>query len=122
MSASSSAVGIADVQPDGASTDLLLVSATRPCACGSRAKYTCPRCQAPYCSLACYKTHSNMCSEAFYREQVVAALRDTAGQHPDKRKITEMIQRDYAARQGAWGMICVCVCVDLLCVFDLLNL
>jgi hypothetical protein len=32
--------------------------------------YTCPRCSAPYCSLACYTSPGHVaCSEAFYRQQ-----------------------------------------------------
>nr|1X4S_A Chain A, Zinc finger HIT domain containing protein 2 [Homo sapiens] len=29
------------------------------------ARYTCPRCNAPYCSLRCYRTHGT-CAENFY--------------------------------------------------------
>ena len=36
--------------------------------CGERAaEYTCPRCNARYCSLDCYKQHSDRCTEGFYR-------------------------------------------------------
>ncbi|KAM6160381.1 zinc finger HIT domain-containing protein 2 [Erethizon dorsatum] len=38
------------------------------------ARYTCPRCNVPYCSLRCYRTHST-CAEAFYRDQVLGELR-----------------------------------------------
>jgi len=41
-------------------------------------KYTCPRCQLPYCSVKCYQDseHQN-CSEKFYEEEVVAELKDS---------------------------------------------
>ena len=36
----------------------------------SKSKYVCPRCNAPYCSLLCYKKHSVECTEEFYMELV----------------------------------------------------
>ncbi|XP_056383010.1 zinc finger HIT domain-containing protein 2 [Hyla sarda] len=45
-------------------------------------KYTCPRCNAPYCSLACYRgARHTACSELFYKEAVLRCLReeDTGG-------------------------------------------
>ncbi|XP_051687384.1 zinc finger HIT domain-containing protein 2 [Oryctolagus cuniculus] len=38
------------------------------------ARYTCPRCNAPYCSLRCYRAHGP-CAEDFYRDQVLGELR-----------------------------------------------
>lgn len=38
------------------------------------ARYTCPRCNVPYCSLNCYRAHGT-CAEAFYRDQVLGELR-----------------------------------------------
>ncbi|XP_048215609.1 zinc finger HIT domain-containing protein 2 [Perognathus longimembris pacificus] len=38
------------------------------------ARYTCPRCNAPYCSLRCYRAHG-ACAEGFYRDQVLGELR-----------------------------------------------
>ncbi|XP_068922416.1 zinc finger HIT domain-containing protein 2 [Petaurus breviceps papuanus] len=38
------------------------------------ARYTCPRCNVPYCSLPCYRAHE-ACAEAFYRDQVLGELR-----------------------------------------------
>eukprot|EP01097_Dermamoeba_algensis_P008798 TRINITY_DN5993_c0_g1_i2.p1 TRINITY_DN5993_c0_g1~~TRINITY_DN5993_c0_g1_i2.p1 ORF type:complete len:443 (-),score=98.16 TRINITY_DN5993_c0_g1_i2:23-1309(-) len=46
-------------------------SGDRTCTCGSSAKYTCPSCQAPYCSLACYKKHNTGCTEGFYKRNVL---------------------------------------------------
>lgn len=39
-------------------------------------KYTCPKpnCGARYCSVTCYKSHSNKCTEAFYRDKVLGCL------------------------------------------------
>ncbi|XP_053417005.1 zinc finger HIT domain-containing protein 2 [Nycticebus coucang] len=38
------------------------------------ARYTCPRCNVPYCSLRCYRAHGT-CAENFYRDQVLGELR-----------------------------------------------
>ncbi|XP_041568037.2 zinc finger HIT domain-containing protein 2 [Taeniopygia guttata] len=38
------------------------------------APYTCPRCHRRLCSLRCYRAHGP-CAEAFYRDQVLEALR-----------------------------------------------
>ncbi|ELR57561.1 Zinc finger HIT domain-containing protein 2 [Bos mutus] len=38
------------------------------------ARYTCPRCNVPYCSLRCYRAHGS-CAEEFYRDQVLGELR-----------------------------------------------
>jgi hypothetical protein len=38
--------------------------------CGKAAAgtlYTCPRCNVRYCGLACYKGHSERCTEGFYK-------------------------------------------------------
>lgn len=42
----------------------------------ARARYTCPRCNLPYCSLDCYRGNGHAsCSEDFYRECVRQELR-----------------------------------------------
>lgn len=38
------------------------------------AKYSCPRCFLTYCSLPCFKTHGEQCTELFYKDQVEEAL------------------------------------------------
>ncbi|XP_032885597.1 zinc finger HIT domain-containing protein 2 isoform X2 [Amblyraja radiata] len=52
-------------------------------ACGlctaAAARYTCPRCNRPYCSLACYRGGPHRaCAELFYRDAVLAELRPGA--------------------------------------------
>ena len=39
------------------------------------ALYKCPRCAISYCSVACYTSHSEHCTEAFYRQCVEEELR-----------------------------------------------
>ncbi|XP_037694982.1 zinc finger HIT domain-containing protein 2 [Choloepus didactylus] len=45
-----------------------------PAAEAQSARYTCPRCNVPYCSLRCYRAHGT-CAEDFYRDQVLGELR-----------------------------------------------
>lgn len=45
-----------------------------PAAEAQPARYTCPRCNVPYCSLRCYRAHGT-CVEDFYRDQVLGELR-----------------------------------------------
>ncbi|XP_066064226.1 zinc finger HIT domain-containing protein 2 [Chamaea fasciata] len=55
-----------------------MAAAERDPPCGlcsaSAAPYTCPRCHRRLCSLRCYRAHGS-CAEAFYRDQVLEALR-----------------------------------------------
>ncbi|TRZ09782.1 hypothetical protein HGM15179_017316 [Zosterops borbonicus] len=55
-----------------------MAAAERDPPCGlcsaAAAPYTCPRCHRRLCSLRCYRAHGP-CAEAFYRDQVLEALR-----------------------------------------------
>lgn len=56
--------------------------------CESR--YKCPRCQLPYCSVACYKEHNTdgtSCTEAFYQDRVATVL------HYEAKEQTKSIQQ-----------------------------
>eukprot|EP01066_Platyproteum_vivax_P010312 Platyproteum_vivax@DN4602_c0_g1_i3.p1 len=49
-------------------------------------QYVCPRCDAPYCSVKCYKNHNNKCTEAFYEANVKEQL---ATLQPCKESVKE---------------------------------
>ena len=73
-----------------------MVDAARPvCHVCTRsfAQNTCPKCRCRYCSLACYKSHSSGCTEAFYRDQAVTQLKGTRAEDSDKRKVMQILQR-----------------------------
>ncbi|XP_060032072.1 zinc finger HIT domain-containing protein 2 [Erinaceus europaeus] len=53
------------------------------------ARYTCPRCNAPYCSLRCYRAHG-ACAEGFYRDQVLGELR---GRHASPSRLAGALRR-----------------------------
>nr|AAG13436.1 hypothetical protein [Oryza sativa Japonica Group] len=51
------------------------------------AQYTCPRCNARYCSLPCYKGHSVQCTESFMRENVMDELKQMQPEDESKKKM-----------------------------------
>ncbi|EFB26224.1 hypothetical protein PANDA_004814, partial [Ailuropoda melanoleuca] len=53
------------------------------------ARYTCPRCNVPYCSLRCYRAHGS-CAEDFYRDQVLGELR---GRSASPSRLASALQR-----------------------------
>ncbi|KAI8533617.1 hypothetical protein RHMOL_Rhmol10G0023400 [Rhododendron molle] len=55
-------------------------------------QYTCPRCNARYCSLHCYKSHSLRCTESFMRENVVGELQQLQTDDETKRKMLEILE------------------------------
>lgn len=67
------------------------------CHCQS-APYTCPRCEAPYCSATCYKTHGDSCTEAFYRDQVIEELQGDRAGDDSKKHVASLLAQDSAQR------------------------
>lgn len=57
-------------------------------------RYTCPRCNARYCSVQCYKTTAHMsCSELFYRDCFMEGLHTMQTDPSERMKLMEMLQR-----------------------------
>ncbi|KAF8312083.1 hypothetical protein DL93DRAFT_2082441 [Clavulina sp. PMI_390] len=64
--------------------------------CGRNfSQYTCPSCNAGYCSLSCYRSEAhNQCTESFYRSAIEDEIRtkpDTSVD--DRRSMLEMLKR-----------------------------
>ncbi len=59
--------------------------------------YSCPKCNTPYCTLDCYKQHSQRCTESFYRDQAVDQLRATKAGPEQQQHMAEVLKRVYAA-------------------------
>ncbi|KAG8252723.1 Zinc finger HIT domain-containing protein 2 [Homalodisca vitripennis] len=58
------------------------------------AKYVCPRCNMPYCSLSCYQSESHVqCSESFYRDCVVEQIRGDQLDSESQQNMVEILQR-----------------------------
>eukprot|EP00927_Polykrikos_kofoidii_P026808 TRINITY_DN23807_c0_g1_i1.p1 TRINITY_DN23807_c0_g1~~TRINITY_DN23807_c0_g1_i1.p1 ORF type:complete len:371 (+),score=77.50 TRINITY_DN23807_c0_g1_i1:106-1218(+) len=54
-------------------------------------RYTCPRCEAVYCSLNCYREHSAHCVEHFYKAQVEQELRGSRTDDGERRKLERIV-------------------------------
>ncbi|XP_058876676.1 zinc finger HIT domain-containing protein 2-like [Acipenser ruthenus] len=58
------------------------------------ARYTCPRCNAPYCTLACYRGNRHLnCSEEFYKTEVLEHLGQSRGEEEGRRRVEEILMR-----------------------------
>lgn len=87
---------------DGSQPLLAPASLARVCrVCATRAaRYTCPRCNAPYCRVACFQAHGTACTERFYERHVrdeLSALDRARG--ADQRAVSAMLERVQAADQ-----------------------
>ncbi|XP_046717957.1 zinc finger HIT domain-containing protein 2 [Silurus meridionalis] len=80
----------------------------RPCGlCLSEpARYTCPRCNVPYCSLSCYRGSSHTaCSEQFYKECVSQELRlRSRTENEDRIHMRDILLRMQRAERGQGGV------------------
>ncbi len=59
-------------------------------------KYTCPKCNIRYCSITCYKKHSDNCTQQFESENLVEMLKNkSVAQVPDdvRLKTLQMLKR-----------------------------
>ncbi|EDV91115.1 zinc finger HIT domain-containing protein 2 [Drosophila grimshawi] len=61
-------------------------------------KYTCPKCNAIYCSVACYKSKEHLkCSEQFFKsciqDELASATKTTLESQQDMRKIYDILKR-----------------------------
>ncbi len=83
-------------------------SAVRPCGlCLSKPScYTCPRCNVPYCGLACYRSQNHSsCSEEFYKESVLQELKSQGVPDEEgKSKMQEILLRLRQSAESEGGM------------------
>lgn len=82
----------------GGGNALFAASVARVCRICTQntSRYTCPRCNAPYCSVACYKQHGELCTERFYEEHVrdVVQLDSKSSSERDaQRTMNDMLAR-----------------------------
>ncbi|KAF5362166.1 hypothetical protein D9756_002243 [Leucocoprinus leucothites] len=59
------------------------------------AKYTCPTCNVPYCSLVCFRSspHSQ-CSETFYKKELQSDITTTPSHtHEERKQMMELLKR-----------------------------
>ncbi|XP_003741312.2 uncharacterized protein LOC100906299 [Galendromus occidentalis] len=64
------------------------------------AAYVCPRCRAPYCSVACYKSSEHLqCSEMFYKKCAQEQLKANAPRNCDSEKVKRVLREHLQAKQ-----------------------
>ena len=62
--------------------------------CRQFSKYTCPKCSVRYCSTVCYKSEKHLqCSEPFYKNCIMEALKCGDEDPEGKRKVLEILRR-----------------------------
>ncbi|CAL8092364.1 unnamed protein product [Calicophoron daubneyi] len=76
--------------------------------CLKKSSYVCPRCGINYCSLNCYRSpkHST-CSESFYRECCMNAMRNSFVDADTRTKMVEILRRQSPAEGNAEGQTTV---------------
>lgn len=72
--------------------------------------YTCPRCNVPYCCLACYQSPDHIvCSEEFYKQSVLQELKDmgetTAGGRKKMQDILLGLKQKADRTEGGMGSV-----------------
>ncbi|PRP82120.1 hypothetical protein PROFUN_10328 [Planoprotostelium fungivorum] len=58
-------------------------------------KYTCPKCNLPYCSAQCYKNHNDGCTNEFWKENVMSELQSQKASDEEKQKFAKMLTENY---------------------------
>ncbi|KAG5636783.1 hypothetical protein H0H81_006897 [Sphagnurus paluster] len=64
--------------------------------CGRQfAKYNCPTCNVPYCSLTCFRSQPhNQCSEGFYKKEVELEIESKPSKTPQERmRMMELLKK-----------------------------
>ena len=111
MAKSSSSASVIVVGGEKKGASVCTASPFRVCRVCTRneAKYTCPRCNIPYCSVGCYASHGEQCTEAFYREHVrdESALRQAEEDAETGKSAREFIARALLREHDARGDFCV---------------
>ncbi|KAG8995786.1 hypothetical protein FRB93_001068 [Tulasnella sp. JGI-2019a] len=62
----------------------------------SFSKYTCPKCNVPYCSLICYRSEAHtQCTEPFYKREVEDQIKagSSTSTEEEKRQMLELLKR-----------------------------
>ena len=65
-----------------------------------KSKYTCPRCNVPYCSVDCYKQHGVQCTEQFFQQNVMDELKVQGQSEEDRRKMVQILRRQAGLQEG----------------------
>ncbi|KAI0700015.1 hypothetical protein C8T65DRAFT_709765 [Cerioporus squamosus] len=70
---------------------------TIPCAICRRqfSRYTCPRCNIPYCSLVCFRSEKHAgCSESFYQKEIEQDVKNApSASQEEKQRMMDLLKR-----------------------------
>jgi len=67
-------------------------------------RYTCPRCNARYCSSNCYKSDAHAdCSESFYKECFMDGIKDMSASSEEKQNMQQMLYKLEQQQTGPSG-------------------
>lgn len=100
--ASPVAIHAVDTGVNAGSAGLAPASVARVCRVCTQheSRYTCPRCNTPYCGVACYKAHGEACTEQFFEQHVRSELqlmtnenKAASGGQQQQRQVAEMLER-----------------------------
>jgi len=65
-----------------------------------QSKYICPKCGAPYCSLACYKSSNHLeCTEQFYKQCIEEELNIQDSDGVRKKEMIDILKRVYGENE-----------------------
>lgn len=71
-------------------------------------KYVCPKCEAPYCSLLCYKSSTHLeCTEKFYKDCIEEELNIQDSDDACKKEMIDILKRVYGANDDETGKFLV---------------
>ncbi|KAM9456078.1 zinc finger HIT domain-containing protein 2 [Clarias gariepinus] len=101
--------GVSDPTPAEGQDTSSSSSSLQPCGVclSAPARYTCPRCNVPYCALSCYRGAAHTaCSEQFYKDCVSQELRRRGtAEHKDRRNMRDILLRMRQAEGGVGGVM-----------------
>ena len=70
-----------------------------PTVAAKKAPFRCPKCECPYCSLACYKAHGEQCTQMFQEETIVQHLSSFSVGEEQKEAIMSILRKDAEQRE-----------------------
>ncbi|RXW23049.1 hypothetical protein EST38_g2810 [Candolleomyces aberdarensis] len=73
------------------------------------AKYTCPNCNVPYCSLTCYRNEAHAkCSEGFYKKEIESGINvepsKTAQERTQMLEVLKRFEEESAENEDTFGV------------------
>ncbi len=77
------------------SLSLPLPSSSCPICNDYEIRYTCPKCNTPFCSVECYRTHDGSCTERFYQSKVNEICHLDVRDERNKSQMKDILTRSH---------------------------